>query len=138
MIRRCHLPYDPSYKWYGGRGIRVCPEWHDFEVFHVWAQSRYSPGLQLDRIDNAGGYCPSNCRFVTREVNNCNRGRQSNNTSGYAGVTYRSAEENYEARVSFRRKTLSLGRFATAEDAVRARNQHIKSNDLPFPIQEII
>lgn len=138
MLRRCQLPYDPSFKWYGGRGIKVCPGWHDFETFYEWAKDIYTPGLQLDRRDGNGDYCPDNCRFVTHEVNNCNRGKQCNNTTGYVGVTYRWCEENYEAKIRFRRKLIYLGRFATAEDAVRARNKYIKSNDLPFPIQEIL
>ena len=137
MIRRCSLPYDPSYKWYGGRGIRVCSEWHDFETFYRWAKDRYLSGLQLDRKNGDADYNPRNCRFVTQEVNNCNRGKQKNNTTGYIGVTHRWREGNYEAKIRFRRKSIYLGRFAKVKDAVRARNEYIKSNDLPFPIQKI-
>jgi hypothetical protein len=33
------------------------------------------PALQLDRIDNNGGYVPGNLRFVTRSVNMANKRR---------------------------------------------------------------
>ena len=35
--------------------------------------NEYEKGLQLDRIDNAKGYSPENCRFVTASVNSRNR-----------------------------------------------------------------
>lgn len=74
MKARCYNVNNISYKNYGGRGIRVCEEWHDSAVFGEWAMSHgYEKGLQLDRIDNDGDYCPENCRWVTSQVNNNNR-----------------------------------------------------------------
>jgi hypothetical protein len=29
IMARCHRPGSASYKWYGGRGIRLCEEWHE-------------------------------------------------------------------------------------------------------------
>ena len=34
IIQRCENPNDPSYKYYGGRGIKVCERWHSFENFY--------------------------------------------------------------------------------------------------------
>lgn len=59
---------------YKDRGITVCDEWHLFEPFKDWALSHgYSEGLQIDRIDNACGYCPENCRWVSPRENINNR-----------------------------------------------------------------
>jgi len=137
MLRRCHYDLDPAYQYYGGRGIKVCPAWRDFDAFYRWAVKSWESGLELDREDNDGWYCPFNCRFVSKEFNNCNRGRQCNNTSGYVGVTYRKAEKSWEARIRYQRKAIHLGRFKSPEGAVRARNAYILKHGLPFPIQPV-
>lgn len=76
MIHRCEDPKRDKYPAYGGRGIRVCAEWHDPNAFIDWAEaSGYEPGLQLDRIDNDGPYSPGNCHWVTRKQNSRNTRR---------------------------------------------------------------
>lgn len=72
--QRCLNPRCRAYHNYGGRGITVCDEWMEFEPFLAWAlDAGWEKGLDLDRIDNDGGYKPSNCRFVTRRENANNR-----------------------------------------------------------------
>lgn len=74
MKRRCTQEKRKDYKHYGGRGITVCDIWLSFENFYEWAiRHGYSEGLELDRIDVNGNYCPENCRFVTRIENIQNR-----------------------------------------------------------------
>lgn len=75
MVARCHNPRNPRFSDYGGRGIKVCDEWRWHRAaFVAWAEANgFGPGMQIDRIDNDGPYCPANCRFVTPLENSKNR-----------------------------------------------------------------
>ena len=66
MLQRCYYKNNDNYKWYGGRGIRVCEEWSEsVSAFADWAYANgYNDSLSIDRIDTDGDYCPENCRFV--------------------------------------------------------------------------
>lgn len=78
MNRRCSDYKATGWKHYGGRGVIVCPEWHEFIPFMKWAMANgYTENLEIDRIDNDGNYEPSNCRWVTRAENNRNKRRKS-------------------------------------------------------------
>lgn len=70
MKQRCGNPNHPAYYRYGGRGIKVCLEWHDYLTFKAWAiVSGYRPGLTIDRKNNDSDYCPENCQWLTRAEN---------------------------------------------------------------------
>ena len=73
IIQRCYNPKNCNYRYYGARGISVCDRWlASYRNFLSDMGRKPSPDLQLDRIDNAMGYGPSNCRWVTSVVNNRN------------------------------------------------------------------
>ena len=74
MHSRCYRTKDPSYKYYGGRGIEVCDAWHDIANFEKWvAENPYFDGATLDRSDSNGNYSPDNCRWVSMFEQDKNR-----------------------------------------------------------------
>ena len=75
MKYRCSNPNSKYFKNYGGRGIRVCSEWNEFEEFYKWSVNNgYKEGLSIDRINSNGNYAPSNCRWVDMKTQQRNRG----------------------------------------------------------------
>lgn len=71
---RCYNGKSNNYKYYGGRGIKLCEEWRDFQAFYDWSiNNGYKKGLSIDRIDPNGDYEPGNCRWTTMKVQQNNR-----------------------------------------------------------------
>ena len=74
MMDRCYREGAKNYPFYGGRGISVCPEWHNIATFEKWAnESGFEKGLSLERKDVNGNYCPENCTWVTKKQQANNR-----------------------------------------------------------------
>ena len=87
--QRCNNSNYKLYKWYGGKGVKLCDEWNDYAAFRAWA---YTNGYQdpqegqtkgdamsIDRIDPNGAYAPDNCRWVSlRENVSYMRNKQAN------------------------------------------------------------
>jgi hypothetical protein len=73
MKNRCLNPKAQDYSYYGGRGIKVCPEWLDFEGFLRDMGAKPSAGMTLERQNTDGDYGPSNCFWATRKEQSRNR-----------------------------------------------------------------
>lgn len=76
MLARCNNPKHKSYRYYGGRGIKI--KFESFEDFfdYVVNKLKVDPrGMTIDRINNDGNYEPGNIRFVSRAENNRNQRR---------------------------------------------------------------
>ena len=66
MRLRCENAQVAGFRYYGGRGIRVCERWQSFEMFWTDMGPPWRPGLTLNRIDNDRNYEPDNCHWATR------------------------------------------------------------------------
>ena len=72
MRARCSNPKEPSYPYYGGRGISVCERWDCFDNF-LSDMGERPAGMTLERLDADGNYEPENCVWATIQQQNCNK-----------------------------------------------------------------
>ena len=65
---RCLNSKSTNYHLYGGRGIKICPEWENsFEQFLNDMGPAPSEIHSIDRINSDGNYEKDNCRWATPE-----------------------------------------------------------------------
>lgn len=77
MRERCSYPSNASFPHYGGRGIKVCPEWRKFQNFLADMGER-PEGTNLSRLDHDKNYEPGNVIWQNSADNfreNINRNR---------------------------------------------------------------
>lgn len=114
-----------QYKWHfhktgyamhtydGGKKLRmhhvVLPMLPRHEVDHI----------NGDTLDNRR----ENLRYTSRIQNSWNRGKQSNNTSGYKGVQWSPWCNKWAVRIVHNKKEVRVGYFEDVADAAEAYNQ---------------
>jgi hypothetical protein len=81
MISRCSNPNYTNFKYWGGKGIKVCEEWKDFSNF-LQDMGERPLNTSIDRKDGSKNYSKENCRWATRQQQSENR------------VFYQKGEEN--------------------------------------------
>ncbi len=118
MKARCLNPHNPAYKWYGGRGIKICDDWiKSFDTFIKDMGMRPSQRHTIERVDVNGNYEPGNCVWQTHHRQQMNR----RNNKKVVGVVYESNRNKYRADIAINGRKNFLGRFKTFEEAVDAR-----------------
>jgi hypothetical protein len=120
------------------------------EYFGVWVKSTLYPKItilgtlfQLSRViwlDMTGSWPThgidhingntwdntwSNLRDVPQKLNNKNKRKQNNNTSGVTGVSYRKDTGKYRAYVKNEGHQITIGTYLTLEDAALAREIYL-------------
>lgn len=77
MKQRCTNPKASMYRYYGGRGIKICNRWiNSFANFFEDMGTRLN-GTTLDRIDCDGNYEPNNCRWADKKTQMSNRKKRN-------------------------------------------------------------
>jgi hypothetical protein len=115
MTQRCINSNRKDYCLYGGRGIKVCKRWLEFENF-LKDMPGWKSGLTLERTDRNGNYCPENCNWATRKEQA--RNRRTNRLITCFGKTQSLIEWSEETGIPY---TTLRNRFHygwTAEEAL--------------------
>lgn len=123
MLSRCRNPNVAKYPDYGGRGIKVCKRWEKgegglsgFMCFMIDMGNKPSRAHSLDREDNNGDYCKSNCRWATgkQQANN----RRSNRSLTYKGETMSMMDLSAKVGMSYFVLRNRVSRGWSVDDAV--------------------
>ena len=78
-------------------------------------------GIQVDHKNGDTLDCRrENMRFANNSQNNQNKGKRSDNVSGYKGVSWNSERGRWYAQIVSEGRKKFLGRYETAEEAARA------------------
>jgi hypothetical protein len=108
---------------YGDRGyLTICINYrryygHRLAFFYMTGRWP-NPEVDHEDLDKSNNRW-SNLREATRPQNAANRSRQSNNTSGFIGVT--KSRRGWQAQIGHHGRCIYVGTFSSIEDAVRSR-----------------
>lgn len=128
MKYRCNNPNCSAYENYGGRGIKVCEEWSDYENFYNDMWQSYNEHIEkfgvkqttLDRIDVNGDYSLQNCRWSTYQEQRIN----VRNKAIYKAVNIETGEEFvFDNCVQFSKEN-GFTRQGIMDCVAGKRNQH--------------
>ena len=136
MKQRCYYKKHKDYKYYGGKGIKVCDRWlESFDNFVEDMGEKPHPDLTLDRKDSNGDYEPSNCRWATHKEQAENRKPiefakthklRKTSSTGEKYITKHS--DGFLVRKPINGKRVFLGLCKTIEEAIIVRNNGVKIN----------
>lgn len=98
IIQRCYNPNASNYPYYGGNGITIAPEWHNFSNFKKWfLENVYDIGnesLVVDKdilIPNNTVYSPDTCLLVPISFNSIFAGLNEYSNKSQKKATGKSA-----------------------------------------------
>lgn len=136
MMSRCYNPKNKNYAQYGGRGIKVCNEWRDFETgFEQFCKDmgrKPHPSYTIDRIRTDLGYSPKNCRWANyrTQVIRANGG-WSDDTCIYKtkSGTWRARIRQYK---DGKEVTIFSKNCPTKKEAIEMRDKFVKRARLKY------
>lgn len=124
MLSRCYGGRDSCYTY---RGVEVCKEWCNFQVFAAWFDENYIDGWALDKdiiCSECKIYSPETCCFVPQEINNMFTSRSKTKRNLPIGVYY--LRGRYQVSTPTNDKTTYIGFYKTVDEAI---NVHKKAKE---------
>lgn len=124
MKDRCYNKKNKAFRYYGGRGIKVCKRWiSSFENFFADMGLRPSPKHSIDRINNNENYSPKNCKWSTMTEQVSNRRVFATSRTGVRYVTPHG--DKYVATPNINGKPKYIGTFKTIKQAQKAIEEYL-------------
>lgn len=124
MKNRCLNKGRVDYKYYGGRGIKIHPDWvYDFKAFYDYV-GEAPKDHTLDRIDANGNYEPGNVRWADKQGQNANKRLYKANKTGHTNIRLLK-NGHYLVRLNFQKKRYQLGTYESLDKAVEAYNEKL-------------
>lgn len=102
---RCSSPFNASYKYYGGKGIRFHLTIADFKLLWFRDGAFLMKLPSIDRRDSNKDYILSNCRFIEQSENSS---RSIHNVIGVRECKY--CEKEFMPRIIFQKYCTSVCR----------------------------
>ena len=128
----CAMKYRCKYNlYYTNQKIQVCSEWlNDFVSFKSWAISHgYADNLTIDRIDVAGNYEPSNCRWANLETQANNK--RSNHCGEVFGekLTIAEASKKYGINYSTLRSRVNREGMTLEQAVICGKTKFVRNKE---------
>jgi hypothetical protein len=125
--------YKDYNKFYAFHNIKVNGKQKNTKMHRLISKAKR--GEIVDHIDGNGlNNQKLNLRICTHQENLRNRTKQSNNSSGYKGVTWHKGDKKWQAQALINKKMKYLGSFDTPEEAAIAYDRFIIENFGEFGI----
>lgn len=125
---RCYNKNDPAYRFYGGKGVKMCDRWLGVDGFkHFMEDMGPRPGgktpggkplYSIDRIDPNGDYCQENCRWADTYTQATNKRATRGSETGI----FHLENGRWRARLTHLEKEYS-GTFNSRKEAVEFRER---------------
>lgn len=141
MIDRCYNSNSKQYHCYGGRGVTVCEEWHNYSNFEKWYDTNFytlesGERVEIDKdilVDDNKIYSPTTCIFAPKQINTMfiDGGSSKKKKNDLPiGVYYDKEKKKYRSEIDIKGKAKKLGTFNTPEEAeavyLKAKSEYIK------------
>jgi hypothetical protein len=123
--QHCNNPNNQVYRYYGGRGIKVCKRWDKFENFAADVGPHPGKGWSIHRKNNDGDYEPANVEWATRSTQQRNKRTTKLTLADVVAIRarYKRRKNQYTEGVSYQQLADEFGIGRTTVESIVKRKK---------------
>lgn len=121
-------------KWFFHQGYATSGKIRLTHVIYNRNEGMVIDHVNHDTLDNR----KVNLRICSHGQNLCNAKTRKDNTSGYRGVSWDKEKQKWMAKITYGKKQIVLGRYATKKEAAKAYNVGAKKHHGEFACLNVI